>query len=195
MLEANCLVLYKNTCAALVKADGAKWQIRFPSPASKAGNIEFSVQSVREKDFVPLCEESATSLEAALKFAETCPRPEDRFNLEQSGEVFSQIKECHELLVQEGESEPLAFEDLASLFRGEFKADEAWGLYCALKNTLFFKETQSSPVPTFAPQNADEIAALVAKNEGKQREAQQRGAFIARLKAKRILAAYLLCTH
>ena len=188
MLKANCIVLYKNTCAALMKADGSKWQIRFPAPASKAGNIEFSVQSVREKDFSVLCEESATSLEAALKFAESCPQPEGRFNLEQTGEVFCQIRECHELLVQEGEMESVPFADLVSLFRGELKADEVWGLYCALKNTLFFEQTQSSPTPTFAPRTTEEIASLVAKNEGKQREAQQRVAFITRLRAKRILA-------
>ena len=188
MLKVNCLVLYKNTCAALVKADGVKWQIRFPSPASKTDKLEFSVQSVREKDFVPLCEESATSLEAALKFAESCPKADDRFKLEQSGEVFCQIKECHELLVQEGETEPLAFADLVSLFRGELKADEAWGLYCALKNTLFFEQTQVSPDLTFAPRSTEQIASLVAKNEGKQREAAGRAAFIARLKAKCILA-------
>ena len=188
MLKANCIVLYKNTCAALVKADGVKWQIKFPTVNSKTGKLEFSVQSVREKDFVPLCEESATSLEAALKFAEGCPKSDDRFNLEQTGEVFCQIKDCHELLVQEGEMESVPFSDLVSLFRGEMKGDEAWGLYCALKNTLFFEEKQTAPAPTFAPRTDEQIASLVAKNEGKQREAQQRGAFIKRLKAKRILA-------
>ena len=187
MLKANCIVLYKNTCAALLKAEGVKWQIKFPSAASKTGKLEFSVQSVREKDFSVLCEESATSLEAALKFAESCPQPCDRFNTQQTGEVFCQIKECHELLVQEGEMESVPFADLVSLFRGELKADEAWGLYCALKNTLFFEQTQLSPALTFAPRSTEEIASLVAKNEGKQREAAGRAAFIARLKTKRIL--------
>ncbi|MBQ3802072.1 MAG: RNB domain-containing ribonuclease, partial [Treponema sp.] len=82
------------------------------------------------------------------------------------------------------------FEDLVSLFRGEVKADESWGNYLALKNTVFFKQDLKALMDgklVFCPRPQAEIDELVRKADAKGQEAQKREEFLIRLKERKLL--------
>ncbi len=207
MIKEKSIVTYKNTCAVVVSVmDNGKFNIKFRSaPATGTKKAVYSEQSVRAKDFALLHEGPVSSLEAALDFADSsCPSADDIYNLEQTNDLFLKIRECHELLSMEdgsgadsGENSAessgatlYSLEELASLFYGEFPADKAWGLFCALKNTVFFCQSLKDQMDgriVFTMRAQEEIDAMVRKADEKGREAQVRAEFIGRLKEKALL--------
>ena len=193
MIKPNSLVLYKNTAAVVLSVcENNKFSIKFQSvPATATKPAVYETQNVRAKDILLLNEGPVSSLESVLKFAvEKCPSASDIYNLEQANEIFLQIKDCYELLSGESSGEVYPFNELVSLFRGEVKADEAWGLYCALKNTVYFSQILKEQLDgkiAFTVRPQQEIDSLVKKAGEKEKEAELRSEFIQRLKTGKLL--------
>ncbi|MGN0728646.1 ribonuclease catalytic domain-containing protein [Treponema sp.] len=193
MIKVNSLVIYKNAAAVVVSvAENNKFTVRFQSaPPTGSKPAAFDTQNVRSKDILLLDEGPVSSLEAVLKFAqENSPLPADIYNLDQKNDIFLKIKDCYELLSSEEQPESYSFGDLVSLFYGELKHDEAWGLYTALKNTVYFtqvlKEQMNGRI-SFSLRSRQEIDQLVKKGDAKEKEAKQRAEFFERLKAGHLL--------
>ena len=193
MIKPNSLVIYKNTAAVVLSVgENNKFSIKFQSvPATATKPAVYETQNVRAKDILLLNEGPASSLESVLKFAvEKCPSASDIYNLEQTNEIFLQIKDCYELLSGESPGESYPFNELVSLFRGEVKPDEAWGLYCALKNTVYFSQVLKDQLDgkiAFTVRPQQEIDSLVKKAGEKEKEAELRSEFIQRLKTGKLL--------
>ncbi|MCR5621462.1 MAG: RNB domain-containing ribonuclease [Treponema sp.] len=194
-LDTNTIVLYKSTAAAITdKGENGKFPIRWQSaPATATKPATYSQQSVRTKDFTILSTGAASSLERVLEWAEkNAPSEEDMYGKDTSNALAAQVKECYELLCSDEETASAAhsFEDLVSLFRGEVKADECWGNYLALKNTVYFKQDLKELMDgrlVFTPRPQAEIDELVKKADAKGQEAQKREEFLARLKERKLL--------
>lgn len=193
MIKPNSLVIYKNTAAVVLSVgENNKFSIKFQSvPATATKPAVYETQNVRAKDILLLNEGPVSSLESVLKFAvEKCPSASDIYNLEQTNEIFLQIKDCYELLSGESPGESYPFNELVSLFRGEVKSDEAWGLYCALKNTVYFSQVLKDQLDgkiVFTVRPQQEIDSLVKKAGEKEKEAELRSEFIQRLKTGKLL--------
>ncbi len=194
MIKSKALVLYKNEAAVVAdEPSGGKFTVKFkPASAGKKAPA-YASQSVREKDVVILHAGPVTSLEAVLDFAESnAPKEEDIYSLDQKNPLFLEIQEAYELLTSDEETAaaPVDFAELASLFHGSCTADEAFGLYRALRNTVFFEFNQKAFLDgkiVFSPRSKEAIDSLIKKADEKGREAEIRSAFIARLKKKALL--------
>jgi exoribonuclease-2 len=191
MLKENSVVLYKSSAAVVLSAAENKYKIKFRAVQSSSKKSVYETQGVREKDVILLSENAASSLENVLRFAEEkCPLPQDFCNLNQTNEIFLQIKECYELLAADGDFSSYDFADLVSLFRGNFVPDESFGLFCALKNTVYFCQCQkelSEGKIAFSIRSAEEIDSLVKKAGEKEAEQKKRAEFLERLKSGRFL--------
>ncbi|MCR5763068.1 MAG: RNB domain-containing ribonuclease [Treponema sp.] len=195
VIKEKAVVLYKNEAAIVTGAcANGKYPIKFRTQAATATKpAAYGTQNVRIKDFVVLHKGPASSLEAVLDFADKHAFPEkDMYNLDSDHELFSQIKECYELLKSDEStaSAPISLDELASLFRGELTPDESWGVFLSLKNTLYFKlslKDQLDGKIIFAPRPQNEIDELVKKANEKGMEAQIREEFLARLKQNKLL--------
>ncbi|MBQ7159412.1 MAG: RNB domain-containing ribonuclease [Treponema sp.] len=178
-MKKNSVVLYKNSPALVTElADGDKFVITWCAKAATdtGKKAVYATQKVREKDVIVLSEDAATSLDAVLSFADSA--------LADESAVRNQIAETHELLLSDDEtaSQPVAFSELASLIRGDLKADEVWGVYAAIKASLAFEEKNTDGALLFVPRSSDEVAALQAKQNEKDHAEEYRAAFIQRLK-------------
>lgn len=178
-MKKKSVVIYKNLPALVTEiVDGEKFVVSWCAKAATESGKKavFAEQKVREKDVYVLCSEAATSLDTVLSFGDAA--------VTDGSEVRSQISETHELLLSDDEtaSSPISFPDLASLVRGELKADEAWGIYAAIKESLAFEEKTDGGAIVFVPRPAGEIAALKAKQDEKDHAEEYRAAFIQRLK-------------
>ncbi len=190
----NAVVLYKNA-AAIVTGDAVngKFPIKFRTAAATATKpAVYGTQSVRQKDFVVLHEGPASSLENVLAFADKqTPSEDDMYNLASENALSAQIKECYELLASDEETAnaSVSLEELASLFHGSFPSDESWGLFTALKNTVYFKQNLKDFMDggiSFVPRPQSEIDELVKKADAKGKEAELRAAFLERLKTLKL---------
>ncbi|MBP5157829.1 MAG: RNB domain-containing ribonuclease [Treponema sp.] len=194
-LDTNTIVLYKSTAAAITgTGENGKFPVRYQSaPATATKPAVFAQQSIRTKDFTVLSGGAASSLEKVLEWAEkNAPSEEAMYELDSKNALAAQVKECYELLCSDEETAAAAhsFEDLVSIFRGELKADECWGNYLALKNTVYFKQDLKELLDgrlVFTPRPQAEIDELVKKADAKGQEAQKREEFLARLKARALL--------
>lgn len=190
MIKTNSVILYKND-VAVVTGDGVqgKYPIRFVNTAATATKpAVYGTQNVRQKDFILLHEGPASSLEQVIAFAQAnVPAVEDLYKTQQKeNSLGAQIAEVYELLCSDPETAaaPVTLAELASLIRGSFKADEAWGIYAALKGTVFFNQNltaQLAGTVVFVPRAQTEIDELVKKADEKGKEAELRAAFIERL--------------
>lgn len=195
MVKKNSVVLYKND-AAVVTDDivQGKFGIRFcTTPATATKPAVYGTQNVRAKDFILLHEGPASSLENVLAFAaKNVPSAEDMYNVQPAeGTLASQIKEVYELLVSDSETatSPISLADLAALIRNQFLADESYGLYAALKGTVFFNQNLTAQLEgniVFTPRPQSEIDELVKKADEKGKEAEVRAAFLERLKQHKL---------
>jgi len=195
MVKANSVILYKND-AAVVTGDcvQGKYAIRFcVTKATATKPAVYGTQNVRAKDFILLHEGPSSSLENVIAFAEkNIPASEDLYKTEyDEGSLCAQIKEAYELLVSDAETEhaPIPFADLASLMRGQFLADESFGIYAALKGTVFFNQNLTAQLEgsvVFTPRPQAEIDELVKKADEKGREQEIRASFIERLKQHKL---------
>ena len=194
MISKNSVVLYKNNVAVVTAVNENKYQIRFlQTPLTATKKAVYGEQNVRPKDIVVLSEEPCTSLDAVLLKAESVsPKEEDMYNLSQTNELFLKVKECHELLLSEEETSAQTYEfsELVSLFYGDLTPDESFALYLALKNTVFFqcvlKDFMEGHL-SYVPRSLEEIDTLVKKADEKGKEAENRAAFIERLKQHKLL--------
>lgn len=193
MVKEKSVVVYKNEAAVVVSVSDTKYTVQFrTAAASGAKPAVYGTQNVRAKDVLLLSEGPASSLEAVLKFAdEQCPSADESASENQENEIALQIKECYSLLSAEDEGASYPFEELCSLFRGEARPDEAWGLFLALKRSVCFsqdlKEMQEGKA-AFSVRSAAEVSALIKKAGEKEQEAARRREFIQRLKTGSILS-------
>ena len=130
MIAKNSVVLYKKNPALITEIAGDKFTIQYcTQPATPTGKkAVYATQKVREKDFVVLSEEKASSIDAVLALSA------DNF--------VSAVKDAWELLLSDEAtaSEEISFADIASYALSELKAEESWAFYSALKNTFYFEE-------------------------------------------------------
>lgn len=195
MIKVNSLVIYKNNAALVTEdAGNGKFTVKYRStPATQTKPAVYSTQNVRTKDIILLHEGPITSLEKALEFSEKeCPKEDDMYKLDQNNQIFLKLAECYELLDSDDESRSAeyGFEELTSLFYGTPKADETWGLYCSIKNTLFFMQNLKAQMEgkiLFTLRTKEEMDTMVKKANEKGMEAQIRAEFIERLKKRKLL--------
>ena len=195
MIKVNSLVIYKNNAALVTEDSGnGKFTVKYRStPATQTKPAVYSTQNVRTKDIILLHEGPVTSLEKALEFSEKeCPKEDDMYKLDQNNQIFLKLAECYELLDSDDESRSAeyGFEELTSLFYGTPKADETWGLYCSIKNTLFFMQNLKAQMEgkiLFTLRTKEEMDTMVKKAKEKGMEAQIRAEFIERLKKRKLL--------
>ena len=195
MIKVNSLVIYKNNAALVTEdAGNGKFTVKYRStPATQTKPAVYSTQNVRTKDIILLHEGPVTSLEKALEFSEKeCPKEDDMYKLDQDNQIFLKLAECYELLDSDDESRSAeyGFEELTSLFYGTPKADETWGLYCSIKNTLFFMQNLKAQMEgkiLFTLRTKEEMDTMVKKANEKGMEAQIRAEFIERLKKRKLL--------
>lgn len=180
-MKKSAVLIYKNTCAISGETEGDKflvnWCVSRATPTGK--KAVYGSQKVREKDVVLLTEKPASSIDACLDFAEKTDSPE----------IKAQIEEVYELLISDESTSSafVDFEELLELIRGEVKADEAWGIYSALKNDFLFEEMNDSGDGgcvrvKFAPRSREKIQELKDKAYEKEHAEELRGAFITRLR-------------
>lgn len=195
MIKVNSLVIYKNNAALVTEdAGNGKFTVKYRStPATQTKPAVYSTQNVRTKDIILLHEGPVTSLEKALEFSEKeCPKEDDMYKLDQNNQIFLKLAECYELLDSDDESRSAeyGFEELTSLFYGTPKADETWGLYCSIKNTLFFMQNLKAQMEgkiLFTLRTKEEMGTMIKKANEKGMEAQIRAEFIERLKKRKLL--------
>lgn len=195
MIKVNSLVIYKNNAALVTEdAGNGKFTVKYRStPATQTKPAVYSTQNVRTKDIILLHEGPVTSLEKVLEFSEKeCPKEDDMYKLDQNNQIFLKLAECYELLDSDDESRSAeyGFEELTSLFYGTPKADETWGLYCSIKNTLFFMQNLKAQMEgkiLFTLRTKEEMDTMVKKAKEKGMEAQIRAEFIERLKKRKLL--------
>ncbi|WP_407400322.1 ribonuclease catalytic domain-containing protein [Treponema sp.] len=195
MLKTNSVVIYKNSAAVITAVqDNAKYTVKFRSAAATATKpAVYGEQNVREKDVILLHEGPCSSLANVLSFAEDkCPLAEKLYNLEDRNEIGLQVKDCYELLASDDETKDssFGFEELVSLFNDRMTADESWGMFCALKNTVWFNQNlkeQMNGNLVFSLRSQEEIDSLVKKADAKGKEAELRAAFLDRLKSNSLL--------
>ena len=195
MLKVNSVVIYKNSPAVISAVlENAKYTVKFQStPATATKGAVYGEQNVREKDMILLHEGPCSSLANVLSFAEEkCPLVENLYNLEDKNEIGLQVKDCYELLASDDETKgsSFEFEELVSLFHDKMNADESWGMFCALKNTVWFNQNlkeQMNGKLVFTLRSQEEIDSLVKKADAKGKEAELRAAFLERLKANSLL--------
>lgn len=178
-MKKKSVVIYKNLPALVTEiVDGEKFVVSWCAKAATESGKKavFAEQKVREKDVIVLSEEPAASLDAVLSFADGA--------VAEGSTVRNQIAETHELLLSDEEtaSAPISFSDLASLVRGELKADEAWGIYAAIKESFAFEEKMADGAICFVPRTQEAIDALKSKQYEKDHAEEVRAAFIQRLK-------------
>lgn len=195
MIKKNSLVIYKNSAALITQeASNGKFTVKYlSSPQTQTKKAVYTEQSVRPKDIILLHEGPASSLEEVLDFAQKNSPAEDKlYDISDDNKLSLQIKECWELLSSDDstKNECFSFEDLVSLFYGELKALEAWALYSALKNTVYFMQNLKDQMEgkiTFTPRSKEEIDSLIKKADEKGKEAELRQDFITRLKKNQLL--------
>ena len=182
-MQKNSVVIYKNTCALTGEAEGDKFTVNWcVSRATASGKkAVYASQKVREKDVILLCDSAAPNLDALLDFAETA--------CDENSAVKGQIAEIHELLLSDEEtaSAEQSFSELASLIRGELKADESWGIYSALRASFEFEEIIRGSQIFFVPRSSEKIEELKNRAFEKEHAEELRAAFIERLKSKNLL--------
>ncbi len=194
LIKNKSVVLYKNDVAFVSETSNGKFQIQFRTTAATATKkAVYGNQSVREKDIILLHEGPATSLENLLSRSDSmAPSADELYRTESTNELFNKIKETHELLLSDDETAatPLDFMELAELFNGNCPADDAFMLYRAIQNTIFFRQDTKelgNGKLVFVPRPEDEISAMIQKAEEKGREEELRAGFIERLKSKSLL--------
>lgn len=182
-MKKNSVVIYKSSCALVGDRDGDKFIVTWCASRATASGKKavYASQKVRSRDVIVLCEKESSGLDASLDFADKA--------LDSGSEVQSQIAEAHELLLSDEStsSAPIAFNEIAELMCGELRADEAWGIYRALKDGFLFEEkTDTSDADNarifFVPRSIERIEELKSKAYNKEHADELRASFITRLR-------------
>ncbi|MCQ2981746.1 MAG: RNB domain-containing ribonuclease [Treponemataceae bacterium] len=172
MLTKGNIVLYKNQ-PALITESGDKYTITFcTAPATPTGKAaQYGTQKVRDKDVVLLAAGPFTSLEPVLKAAD--------------GDVpaiTASLTEAWELLSSDEETagDTYDYSDILDYASLDGNGNDCFAIYKALTTDVHFAGT----FPSFTLRTQAEIDELNAKAYEKEHEAEIRGAFISRLKAR-----------
>ncbi len=168
MLKTGNIVLYKDR-PALIRECADKYTIEYA----------LGTQKVREKDICLLHEGALSSLTALEMPAE---KDAERAALNAS------LNEAWELL--QDENRPFfTLCEIAELAFGGFVPEKAWVIYEALVRHPHFSLLPPNPPdpPRFALRSSEEAQKLLAKQDEKKREKEERSAFIERLRKKRLV--------
>ena len=195
MLKVNSVVIYKNSAAVIAAVqENSKYTVKFRSvPATSTKPAVYGEQNVREKDVVLIHEGPCSSIQNVIQYAEEkCPLAENLYNIDDKNEIALRVKDCYELLESDDETKGASygFDELVSLFNEKMTADQSWGMFCALKNTVWFNQNlkeQMNGNLVFTLRSREEIDSLVKKADAKGKEAELRAAFLNRLKEKKLL--------
>ena len=168
MLKIGNIVLYKDR-PALIRECADKYTIEYAT----------GTQKVREKDICLLHEGPLSSLSALLPSAQ---KDEERDVLNAS------LNEAWELLQDENRPS-FSLAEIAELAFGGFVPEKSWRIYEALAKHPHFSLVPPSPPeqPRFSLRSSEEAQKLLAKQDEKKREKEERAAFIERLRKKRLL--------
>ena len=168
MLKIGNIVLYKDR-PALIRECADKYTIEYAT----------GTQKVREKDICLLHEGPLSSLSALLPSAQ---KDEERDVLNAS------LNEAWELLQDENRPS-FTLAEIAELAFGGFVPEKSWRIYEALAKHPHFSLVPPSPPeqPRFSLRSSEEAQKLLAKQDEKKREKEERAAFIERLRKKRLL--------
>ncbi|GHT98170.1 exoribonuclease II [Spirochaetia bacterium] len=165
MIRTKSLVIYK-THPALVTEEalsGEKIGIALPGGEKL---------KVREKDIEPLYTDP---------IKDTADYPGI---LEQEEADVGDVQGAWELLKETSLPETtVPLKELAELAYGEYTPKTAWAAYGLLRDGLYFSGT----IGAIRPRAAADVAADEQKRAGKQREMMERGAFLQRLRANRLV--------
>lgn len=174
MIQKKAVVIYKGQCAVVTGIDGDKYTIEYrTTDGKKTANAE---QRVREKDII-LLDNGPAELNALLGFDD--------------GALDEQMAEARELILSDEDSgtKPFDFAELASIVRPAYKAEEAWGVYCALSKSKGFVLDAAAfkkGEVKFRARTDEEMAEVQSKAEQREKEEKDRGEFISRLKKRAI---------
>ncbi|MDR2490148.1 MAG: RNB domain-containing ribonuclease [Spirochaetaceae bacterium] len=157
MIKQNSLAVYKGKCA-IVRETGDKITISM----QKTGEIK-----VREKDIIVLHPGPCTSLNAL----ET-PLAQDE------APVIWELLEAENF----GGGKPYTVRELAELIWNVWTPESAWAAYSLLREGVYF----SGEPNAIQPRSAAEVQSSIAGRAAKEREVVQRGAFLERLKIRKL---------
>ena len=168
MLKTGNIVLYKDR-PALIRECADKYTIEYA----------LGTQKVREKDICLLHEGALSSLTALEMPAE---KDAERAALNAS------LNEAWELLQDENRPFFTLYE-IAELAFGGFVPEKSWVIYEALAKHPHFLLLPPNPPeqPRFSLRSSEEAQKLLAKQDEKKREKEERAAFIERLRKKRLI--------
>ena len=168
MLKTGNIVLYKDR-PALIRECADKYTIEYA----------LGSQKVREKDICLLHEGGLSSL-AALEM----PAEKDT----ERAALNASFNEAWELLQDENRPSFTLYE-IAELAFGGFAAEKSWVIYEALAKHPHFLLLPPNPPeqPRFSLRSSEEAQKLLAKQDEKKREKEERAAFIERLRKKRLI--------
>ncbi|EPF31243.1 hypothetical protein HMPREF9194_01586 [Treponema maltophilum ATCC 51939] len=168
MLKIGNIVLYKDR-PALIRECADKYTIEYA----------IGTQKVREKDICLLHEGPLPSLSALLPSAQ---KDEERDVLNAA------LNEAWELLQDENRPS-FSLAEIAELAFGGFVPEKSWRIYDALAKHPHFSLVPPNPPeqPRFSLRSSEEAQKLLAKQDEKKREKEERSAFIERLRKKRLL--------
>ena len=192
-MKLNSVVLYKNN-AAFVTAEvaGGKYTVKFQTAEkTQTKPASYGEQNVRDKDVLFLCE-GGTSLQSVLSCAQVAPLAQDMYEPSSSNSLSESVREAWELLCsdEESASAEISFSDLWALIRSTKNPDEAYLIYLALANTVYFKQNLRAQMEghlSYSPRPQEEIDALIKKASEKGKEAELHQQFIQRLKQHKLL--------
>jgi exoribonuclease-2 len=166
MIDVKSLVAYKTRPALVTEQSAGKIVISVPAAKAGEGKIRREPNQeykVREKDVEFLHPGPVTDINALGDMAVT-------------GD--DAVRGAWELL----QGSPVSFKELAELVWGSFSAESAWGAYLLLKDSLYF----TGEISAIRVKAAAEVEAEEKKRIEKQQDVQDRGAFLARLKARKL---------
>lgn len=168
MLKIGNIVLYKDR-PALIRECADKYTIEYA----------IGTQKVREKDICLLHEGPLPSLSALLPSAQ---KDEERDVLNAA------LNEAWGLLQDENRPS-FSLAEIAELAFGGFVPEKSWRIYDALAKHPHFSLVPPNPPeqPRFSLRSSEEAQKLLAKQDEKKREKEERSAFVERLRKKRLL--------
>ena len=168
MLKIGNIVLYKDR-PALIRECADKYTIEYV----------LGTQKVREKDICLLHEGGLSSLAPLEPPAEKDAEREA---------INTALNEVWELL--QDESRPsFTLAEIAELVFGDFVPEKSWRIYEALAKHPHFSLVPPNPPeqPRFSLRSSEEAQKLLAKQDEKKREKEERAAFIERLKKRQLI--------
>lgn len=168
MLKIGNIVLYKDR-PALIRECADKYTIEYA----------IGTQKVREKDICLLHEGGLSSLAALEPPAEKDAEREA---------INAALNEAWELLQDENRPS-FSLAEIAELAFGGFVPEKSWVIYDALAKHPHFSLVPPNPPeqPRFSLRSSEEAQKLLAKQDEKKREKEERAAFIERLRKKRLI--------